>query len=89
MRYPDRYRKGYTPAERKEAAKRADRKKRENKTRAKTVIVWDGEGMKLSGQDKAQHYVLFGCSARPDSPLRDPRRVRDDALRAARAAQRR
>ena len=69
MRYPDRYRKGYTPAERKEAAKRADRKKRENKTRAKTVIVWDGEGMKLSGQDKAQHYVLFGCSARPDSPL--------------------
>jgi|SoiMethySBSTD1v2_1073268.scaffolds.fasta_scaffold121194_3 hypothetical protein len=69
MRYPNRYRKGYTIAERKEAARKAHRKDRENKTRAKTVIVWDGEGMKLSGQEKPQHYVLFGCSVRPDNPL--------------------
>ncbi len=34
------------------------------------VIVWDGEGVKLSGDRKPQHYVLFGCSAAPDSPLR-------------------
>lgn len=25
-------------------------------------ICWDGEGMNLSGRDKPQHYVLFGCS---------------------------
>jgi len=31
--------------------------------------VWDGEGMKLSGQDAPQHYVLFGCSVQPDNPL--------------------
>lgn len=37
--------------------------------RDKEVIVWDGEGMKLSGNDKPQHYVLFGCSVEPDSPL--------------------
>jgi len=69
MQHPHRYRKGYTIAERKEAARKAHRKDRENKTRTKTVIVWDGEGMKLSGQDKPQHYVLFGCSVRPDDPL--------------------
>lgn len=34
------------------------------------VIAWDGEGVKLSGERKPQHYVLFGCSAEPDSPLR-------------------
>jgi hypothetical protein len=51
------------------------RKQRERKTdriadvQSKEVIVWDGEGMKLSGDDKPQHYVLFGCSAEPDSPL--------------------
>lgn len=27
------------------------------------MIAWDGEGMKLSGDDKPQHYVMFGCSA--------------------------
>lgn len=27
------------------------------------IIAWDGEGMKLSGNDRPQHYVMFGCSA--------------------------
>lgn len=33
------------------------------------MIAWDGEGMKLSGDDAPQHYVLFGCSADPHNPL--------------------
>jgi hypothetical protein len=33
------------------------------------VIAWDGEGMSLSGDDRPQHYVLFGCSADRDAPL--------------------
>jgi hypothetical protein len=33
------------------------------------VIAWDMEGMSLSGPDKPQHPVLFGCSARVDRPL--------------------
>jgi hypothetical protein len=33
------------------------------------MIAWDGEGMNLSGAGKPQHYVLYGCSARPDDPL--------------------
>lgn len=33
------------------------------------VIAWDGEGVKLSGDRKPQHYVLFGCSADPHDPL--------------------
>lgn len=33
------------------------------------MIAWDGEGINLSGDDAPQHYVLFGCSARPDDPL--------------------
>ncbi len=33
------------------------------------MIAWDGEGMKLSGDDSPQHYVLFGCSAEPETPL--------------------
>lgn len=33
------------------------------------VIAWDMEGISLSGQDKPQHPVLFGCSAEVDSPL--------------------
>lgn len=45
------------------------RQRRIDELRDKEVIVWDGEGMKLSGDDKPQHYVLFGCSARPESPL--------------------
>jgi hypothetical protein len=33
------------------------------------IIAWDGEGMKLSGDDKPQHYVLFGCSADIENPM--------------------
>src|SRR6266540_1107666 len=33
------------------------------------VIAWDGEGMKLSGDERPQHYVLFGCSVDIDNPL--------------------
>lgn len=33
------------------------------------IIAWDGEGMNLSGDDKPQHYVLFGCSADTDNPM--------------------
>ncbi len=33
------------------------------------VIAWDGEGMKLSGDDMPQHYVLFGCSADTENPM--------------------
>jgi hypothetical protein len=33
------------------------------------MIAWDGEGMKLSGNDKPQHYVMFGCSADIDGVL--------------------
>lgn len=36
---------------------------------ARTIIAWDGEGIKLSGDKKPQHYVLFGSSATVDSPL--------------------
>lgn len=37
--------------------------------RDRRVIAWDGEGVKLSGNRRPQHYVLFGCSADPDGPL--------------------
>lgn len=67
------YHKGYTPAQRKRVdrdRKRAERDDtRFNDLWDKEIIVWDGEGMKLSGSTKAQHYVLFGCSAKPYSPL--------------------
>lgn len=33
------------------------------------IIAWDGEGMKLSGDEKPQHYVLFGCSADIENPM--------------------
>lgn len=33
------------------------------------MIAWDGEGIDLRGEGQPQHYVLFGCSARTDSPL--------------------
>lgn len=36
------------------------------------MIAWDGEGMKLSGDDKPQHYVMFGCSADRDNVLINP-----------------
>lgn len=37
--------------------------------RDRRMIAWDGEGMKLLGPRNPQNYVLFGCSAVPDSPL--------------------
>src|SRR4249919_2775811 len=73
MRRPDHYHKGYTREEQLAANRSNDNRRnaarRDSDVRSKEVIVWDGEGMKLSGEDKPQHYVLFGCSARPDSPL--------------------
>lgn len=33
------------------------------------VIAWDMEGLSLSGEDKPQHPVLFGCSADVENPL--------------------
>lgn len=67
------YHKGYTTEQRKEVdreRKKADRKEQStDKILSKEVIVWDGEGMKLSGPDQPQHYVLFGCSVAPDTPL--------------------
>lgn len=37
------------------------------------VIAWDMEGISLSGQDKPQHPVLFGCSEYVDTPLQSVR----------------
>lgn len=34
------------------------------------IIAWDGEGIKLRGDNRPQHYVLFGCSAEPLTPLK-------------------
>lgn len=39
------------------------RKERDTPMGERRMIAWDGEGMKLSGNDKPQHYVMFGCSA--------------------------
>jgi hypothetical protein len=73
MRRPNHYHKGYTRDEQLAANRANDNRRnaarRDADVRTKEVIVWDGEGMKLSGEDKPQHYVLFGCSARPDDPL--------------------
>lgn len=35
------------------------------------IIAWDGEGMRLSGKGKPQHYVVFGCSVDIDGVLVD------------------
>lgn len=67
------YHKGYTKEQTKTADRERKREERAQKTTesvlSKEVIVWDGEGMKLSGPDMPQHYVLLGCSIEPDSPL--------------------
>jgi hypothetical protein len=67
------YHKGYSKEQAVYAHRKAVRKHSKTKSQtdvlSKEIVVWDGEGMKLSGPDKPQHYVLFGCSARPDSPL--------------------
>lgn len=41
------------------------REKRDTPLEKRRIIAWDGEGMKLSGNDRPQHYVMFGCSAEP------------------------
>lgn len=45
------------------------RKQRDTPLTERKMIAWDGEGMKLSGNDKPQHYVMFGCSADIDGVL--------------------
>jgi hypothetical protein len=45
------------------------------------IIAWDGEGMNLSGDQKPQHYVLFGCSADLDNPLASRDLTAGDILR--------
>lgn len=58
---------GGNSAERK---RRSRKRKRKNEPPAdRMMIAWDGEGIKLSGDTSPQHYVLFGCSARPHEPL--------------------
>lgn len=42
------------------------RAQRDTPLEKRRIIAWDGEGMKLSGDDKPQHYVMFGCSAEPE-----------------------
>lgn len=45
------------------------RKQRDTPITERRMIAWDGEGMKLSGDDKPQHYVMFGCSADIDGVM--------------------
>lgn len=45
------------------------RRTRNSKLETRQVIAWDGEGMSLSGDDKPQHFVVFGCSVESESPL--------------------
>lgn len=42
------------------------RSQRDTPLEKRRIIAWDGEGMKLSGNDRPQHYVMFGCSAEPE-----------------------
>lgn len=42
------------------------RAQRDTPLEKRRIIAWDGEGMKLSGDDRPQHYVMFGCSAEPE-----------------------
>src|SRR4051794_21784149 len=35
----------------------------------KEIVAWDGEGISLSGDNRPQHYVLFGCSRDIDNPI--------------------
>jgi hypothetical protein len=42
------------------------REQRDTPLEKRRIIAWDGEGMKLSGNEFPQHYVLFGCSAEPE-----------------------
>lgn len=49
-----------------ELPKQTTRAQRDTPLEKRKIIAWDGEGMKLSGNDKPQHYVMFGCSAEPE-----------------------
>lgn len=42
------------------------RNMRDTPLEKRQIIAWDGEGMKLSGPDKPQHYTVFGCSMEPE-----------------------
>lgn len=44
------------------------------------VIAWDMEGISLSGQDRPQHPVIYGCSAEPESALQSQRISMRDML---------
>jgi hypothetical protein len=48
---------------------RTGRKSRDVPLTSRRIIAWDGEGMKLSGDNKPQHYVILGCSAETSTPL--------------------
>lgn len=52
-----------------ELPKLRTRQERDMPITDRRIIAWDGEGMKLSGDDKPQHYVMFGCSADVDGVL--------------------
>lgn len=52
-----------------ELPRQVTRQQRDTPIRDRRMIAWDGEGMKLSGPDKPQHYVMFGCSADPNGVL--------------------
>lgn len=69
------------------ASARRNTVRRSGEYNNRQMIAWDGEGMKLSGDDKSQHYVLFGCSADRDNPLigknLDFRKLADYALSIA------
>lgn len=55
-----------------ELPKMRTRSQRDTPITERKIIAWDGEGMKLSGNDKPQHYVMFGCSADRDGVLVGP-----------------
>lgn len=55
-----------SPVEIEEMPRVVSRGERDTPLEKRRIIAWDGEGMKLSGDDKPQHYVMFGCSAEPE-----------------------
>jgi hypothetical protein len=64
---PGAYHNGIPLRQRETKRKRSQRRRN---WEDRPMIAWDGEGIKLSGDDQPQHYVLFGCSAESDTPLR-------------------
>lgn len=49
--------------------KKKNRREKPPELENRQVIAWDMEGLSLSGQDKPQHPVIFGCSAEIDNAL--------------------